>query len=903
MAFTRLLVGILAAASLVTAYLAPVVPGAFVVEYEDGVDIESHLSSVQHIASTRLKLDYKLFKGASIRFHDVDKAQHHADMLATTPHVKKIWPVYLYDIPEYTTHWDAGEDATKRQGQDVSATRQAAADTFSPHVMTQVNRLRDAGFVGEGIKVAIVDTGVDYKHPDLGGCFGPGCLISFGYDLVGDAFNGSDNPIPGPDPSDCRGHGTHVAGIIAAQADNSFGVIGAATGVTLGAYRVLGCNGSSPNDVLISAFNMAYEDGADIITASVGGPSGWSEDPWSVVVSRIVENGVPCTLAAGNDGASALFYTSTAANGKRATAIGSFDNIVTPDLFTRASYTVQGGPDRSFGYKTGSPKAWGNVTLPLRAISFNTTDPASACLALSSKYPDLSGYIILVRRGTCTFEQKLRNLVARGAHYVLIYDNVTTATVQVSAANVSGLQAVGMVSADQGAAWIALLSAGRNVTVAMTDPDTASTFEFSKPNDLTGGYPSTTTTWGPTYEVDFKPQLAAPGGSILSTYPIKMGSYAVLSGTSMATPLVAAIYALLMDIRGTKDPRILENLLSSTSKPNLFNDGKTTYPILAPAVQQGSGLVQAYDAAYATTLLSVSSLSFNDTDNIEPTQNFTISNNGSESVAYMLRNVGAATGYTLPGNGSIFPASFPPELHDDYASIDFSDGASFTLSAGERKIVSVTATPPAGLDATRLPVYSGYIAINGSDGSSLSLPYVGVAGSLQSATVLDTAGTYLTSSLGGSQATVSANHTFKLPPPGHSNDTQYSTISAGLPQLVINLAFGSALVRVDVVPTSMLLGTNTSVSLGLKTLGDVFMTPMEYRSRGKISTNWDGRLSNGNYAPAGTYKLVVRALKIFGDRNKADQYERAETAEFAIRYVNSEPMPARLRRRQREWAV
>lgn len=596
--------------------------------------------------------------------------------------------------------------------------------------------------------------------------------------------------------------------------------------MTLGAYRIFGCGGSSPNDILIAAFNMAYEDGADIITASVGGPSGWSEEPWSAAVSRIVENGVPCTIAAGNDGASGLFYASTAADGKRATAIASFDNNVMPSLLTNASYTVQGDPDGSFGYTPGSPEAWGNITLPLRAISFDTTDPASACLALSSNYPDLSGYIVLVRRGTCSFEQKLRNLVARGARYVLFYNNQPTNTVPVSAPDVSGLQAVAMVSADQGAAWIASLSAGRNVTVAMTDPNTAPMFSVSTPNNLTGGYPSAFTSWGPTYEVDFKPQFAAPGSLILSTYPTKLGSYAVLSGTSMATPLVAAIYALLMTIRGTKDPRTLESLLSSTSKPNLFNDGETTHSVLAPAVQQGSGMVQAYDAAYATSLLSVSSLSFNDTDNIEPMQNFTISNNGSELVSYTLSHVGAATGYTLPSNHSIFPASFPTELHDDYATIEFSDGGSFTISAGERKIVSVTATPPTGLDATRLPVYSGYIAINGSDGSSLSLPYVGVAGSLRSATVLDTAGTYIASSLGGIQAAVSANHTFMLPPQGHSNDTQYRTNSMDFPQLVVNLALGSKLIRCDVVPASMPLGANASVSLGLTTIGDVFMTPL-----------------------------------------------------------------------------
>jgi subtilisin family serine protease len=66
------------------------------------------------------------------------------------------------------------------------------------------------------------------------------------------------------------GHGTHVSGIIAAQT-NPYGFLGAAPDVTLGAYRVFGCSGSAGNDVLIAAYNQAYEDGADIITASIGG--------------------------------------------------------------------------------------------------------------------------------------------------------------------------------------------------------------------------------------------------------------------------------------------------------------------------------------------------------------------------------------------------------------------------------------------------------------------------------------------------------------------------------------------------------------------------------------------------------------------------------------------------------
>lgn len=77
-----------------------------------------------------------------------------------------MWPLKLYNVPTYTVDWVAGEDASADNSKgEAAAARQAAADTFSPHVMTQVNQLRDEGVVGEGIKVAVVDTGVSLTCP------------------------------------------------------------------------------------------------------------------------------------------------------------------------------------------------------------------------------------------------------------------------------------------------------------------------------------------------------------------------------------------------------------------------------------------------------------------------------------------------------------------------------------------------------------------------------------------------------------------------------------------------------------------------------------------------------------------------------------------------------------------
>lgn len=373
-----------------------------------------------------MKLDYKLFKGTSFQFKNVSDVHAAATKIANMDMVKSMWPVRVFSVPKTEVLWK-GIDGRTKNAQAVLRKRQSngtESDTFSPHVMTQVDQLREQGIRGKGIKIGVIDTGIDYLHPVLGGGFGKGHLVSYGTDLVGDNYTGFNTPVPDDDPIDeCVGHGTHVAGIIAAQ-ENPYGFTGAAPDVTLGAYRVFGCTGNAGNDVLIAAYNQAYEDGSDIITASIGTASGWTEDPWAVVVQRIVEAGVPCTVSAGNDGDSGLFYPSTAANGKGVTAIASVDNTVIPQVATDATFSTNNASAKSFGWTLGTPANWPNVSLPLWSANLNRTDAADGCDPYPANTPDLSKYIVLIRRGTCQFSQKAQNALAFGAKYILIYNNV-----------------------------------------------------------------------------------------------------------------------------------------------------------------------------------------------------------------------------------------------------------------------------------------------------------------------------------------------------------------------------------------------------------------------------------------------------------------------------------------------
>ncbi|KAI8052038.1 peptidase S8/S53 domain-containing protein, partial [Syncephalis plumigaleata] len=105
----------------------------------------------------------------------------------------------------------------------------------SPDLATGVSAVKALGMTGKGVKIGIIDTGVDYTHPALGGGIGAGYKVEFGHDFVGDKYAETGKAVESNDPRDCQGHGTLVAGVIGAVTANFVGV---APEATLGAYRV-----------------------------------------------------------------------------------------------------------------------------------------------------------------------------------------------------------------------------------------------------------------------------------------------------------------------------------------------------------------------------------------------------------------------------------------------------------------------------------------------------------------------------------------------------------------------------------------------------------------------------------------------------------------------------------------
>ncbi|KAK2598046.1 hypothetical protein QQS21_005823 [Conoideocrella luteorostrata] len=874
-------------ASLVAASLAFVqdrgiqdsIPGAYIFEMKDGYDTETILETLADEVTVRMVFNFKLFKGVSVQFHDTSNMDERINDIKKMSNVNQSWPIGLLHAPKYKVQVvpapNISHTLSPRWFWPINSINR-------PHITTQVSKLHSNGITGKDVKIAVVDSGIDYKHPALGECFGKGCLVSFGTDLVGSDYDGENTPIPDDDPMDCLGHGTHVAGIIAAR-HNALGFSGVAPGVTLGAYRVLGCKGTAALDILTAALYKAFEDGAHIITSSIGAPSGWGEELWATAVSRITDQGVPFIQSAGNDGQKGLFYLGSIGGGQKGTSVASFSNAVTPIINIQSWYNMNGRLGLRFILSLGQTSVWG-VSMPLYATSLDTEIADDACGPLPDSTPDLGKYIVLVRRGTCPYSSKAENIAAKGAKYVIFY-NYDEETVPFSfAGKTHSILGSGMVPYKIGREWVEKLKVGYNIIIDV--PSTFSSWNsevIEYANNKTGGAISSFTSWGPNFRMNLEPQIGAPGESVISTYPVAKGSYAILSGTSMACPMVAGIYALISEVRKTRNPEYITNLLSATAKAQLFHDGTDFSHILAPPAQQGGGMVQAYDAAYTKTELYPSSLSFNDTDHFATVLNFTITNKGNSPTTYTIRNKPSLTMYTLEKD-STYPMEFPNEVADAYATLSFYHNTypvkRLNIDPGHRVIISVKPKPPRRIDSKRLALWSGYITVNGTDKSALSLPYQGLAGSLYSAVVLEPTRSKILITNDGQN--------FTMPPENSTvtvvTSSDYADEDIRL-VIYMELAFGSAHVAVDVVPLGHNLPTNLITEVtGEKTIGQVFRFPQFWLTRGKTLWSWDGKLNSGKYAPPGRYKLVTRALRIYGDPTKKEDWNTASTQPFFLKY-------------------
>ncbi|KAF9264126.1 subtilisin-like protease [Marasmius fiardii PR-910] len=809
------------------------------------------------------EFDYPgIFVGVSM---SLEKSED-AVKLTAAPGVRAIRPLRLFPRPDPIN------------GHVVSNPKDLTypPDSQSTHVLTGVDKLHAQGIAGQGIKIGIIDTGIDYTHPALGGGFGPGHKVSGGFDFVGDDYNGANNPIPDSDPLDqCNGHGTHVAGIIGADPLKSpFNISGVAYSASLSSYRIFGCKGQVTDDVIIDALLRGVKDGQDILSLSLGGTDGWTESSASVVASRIADSGTVVIIAAGNDGDSGSWYSSSPGNGINVISVGSVDNTAVPIQ----TATVQGATHDPIPYYELFPFPITD-SLPIYATSNDTTVVDDACNPLPDSTPDLSPYLVVVRRGSCTFAQKLTNIAAKGGNLTFIYDNGSGFT----AIDVGEFNAT-LIQAADGEFLVEQFVSGAPITISF--PQTGGEIQFQDP---AGGLISSFTSYGPTNDFFFKPAVAAPGGNILSTLPVPLGSYGVESGTSMATPFVAGSAALLLQVKGKSSDVVhnIRNLLETTAAPVPSNH--TDDALLQTVTQQGAGLINVYNAAYTTTLISPAELILNDTAHLCRVQSFTVRNASPSPKTYRLSHVPAGTAVTVTP-GTIFPAKGPVPLSNDFAEVVLSD-TTFMLRGGESKTVWAIFTPPS-TDPTTFPVFSGFIQVAVRGEAPLHVSYIGLAASLKDKQVIDDTDEFF-----GVKLPVILNNNGDVQK-GPKNYT-FNADTGDFPSLFVRLAFGSPVLRADLVdPNIKFNGTlNKRALFGepvftfpkkagggtfgqVPTVGSVF----EFDFIARNNENPDGNIAykvaidtptfaNGTTISNGSYRFLLRALRVTGDPEDESDYE------------------------------
>ncbi len=735
--------------------------------------------------------------------------------------VKALYPVELIPMP-----------ATSPLGDPELAT--ALAMTGADIAQTEL------GLSGAGVRVAVMDTGIDYDHPDLGGCFGPGCRVVTGYDFVGDAFNADPssssydpNPVPDPDPDDCYGHGTHVAGIIGANG----GVIGVAPGVTFGAYRVFGCQGSTTADIMLAAMERALADDMDVLNMSIGSAFQWPQYPTSMASNRMVNHGMVVVASIGNSGANGVYSTGAPGNGDKVIGVASFDNTHV-QLFT---FTVTpAGITAGYGNAAAAPPAPTSGSLPM-AKTGTPASTADGCNAGDfAAIP--AGSAVLIRRGTCTFYQKSLNALNAGAAAVVLYNNVAGRFSPTVAGATPITIPVVAISDTEG---VAINNAIAGSPQTLNWQSTTGTFL-----NPTGGLISSFSSYGLAPDLSFKPDLGAPGGLIRSTYPLEKGGYATISGTSMSSPHVAGAVALLLEALPNTPAQAVDEILQNSADPKPWW-GNPGLGFLDNVHRQGAGMLDIDDAILATTRIEPSELALGESQAGPAVRTLTIRNTGPSDITYDLSHAPA-----LSTRGSTFSPSFTA----GFASVAFSVGSLF-VPAGGSAMVDVTITANPGL-ADRSQ-YGGYIVFTPQGGGQIfRVPYAGFKGDYQSILALaPTPSAFpwlakLTACTVLRDLDCYAGEAYANQPAGAT----YTMVGTDVPYILVHLDHQVRSLRMDVFEA----GGNQSWHRALD---------LDYLGRNDTTTAffafpWDGTTAGGNQVytvPDGQYVVVLTVLEALGD--------------------------------------
>ncbi|MFB7142729.1 S8 family serine peptidase [Gottfriedia sp. NPDC056225] len=495
-----------------------------------------------------------------------------------------------------------------------SSTTGKEAATHTMVTFPGVEKLHEEGYTGKGVKVGIIDTGIDYNHPDLKAAF------KGGYDFVDNDNDPmettyADWKASGQAELATNGeayyteHGTHVAGIIAGQGknDGDLSVTGVAPDADIYSYRVLGPYGSGYTSAILAGLDKAVSDGMDIINMSLGANYNDPLYPTTIAVNNAVLAGVTAIVAAGNSG-DTMYSLGAPGTSPLAITVGASDTSITIPSYTGTGHASTGNlpADLKLAAKglTDDVAEFDGQTLQMVNVAYGgEVNYWKGSIGISDPI-DVKGKIVLAQRGSYPMVQIISTAKSHGAKGVLLYDTpVPNGDVYLG----EGFNYIPtfLLSNAQGAALAAKLPTYGTGAI----PGASIDFTFSNMKQLvtTGDKLAQFSSRGPSRVLyDIKPEVTAPGVSVFSTVPSYMHgadqignydyAYDRLSGTSMATPNVVGVAALVKQAHPDMTPSDVKATLMNTADP--LSDNYSVYEV-------GAGRVDPYNAVHAQTEIQV----------------------------------------------------------------------------------------------------------------------------------------------------------------------------------------------------------------------------------------------------------------------------------------------------------
>jgi subtilisin family serine protease len=411
---------------------------------------------------------------------------------------------------------------------------------------------------GRGVKVGILDTGIDVRHP---------CFSDAGYPAtrqLGDTRYTNNKVIVakvfankaanlGLTAQAVQDHGTHVAGTVACNLDTPadvkgveipYAVSGVAPAAQLGNYNIFpGDIENARSEDIVDALQAAYADGMDVVNMSLGGGASGARDLLTVAVDNLDLAGMVSAVAAGNSGPG-HYTVESPGSAERALTAGAS----TVGHFVGAPMTVGGTTYRLATGDFATVKS--NLTAPLAAVAGTVNGLSTACTALPAG--SLTGKIAVVSRGTCVFSAKVKAAQDAGAVATVVVNNVAGDPIAMATdASVQPPPTIPAYMVGKAAAPSLIAANGSSATISAT------LAYFRTGNDnIMAGFSSQ----GPT-DATFrrvKPDVVAPGVNVLSSIPLQFCAagatdcWAFFQGTSMATPHLSGMAAVVIDAARTR---------------------------------------------------------------------------------------------------------------------------------------------------------------------------------------------------------------------------------------------------------------------------------------------------------------------------------------------------------------